>query len=75
MSDDSTFYFPCFECRRRAFLIRGLCDACAPTLHADHKRMMEAYSAADAQYQAETGRQPLDDYDAFEAWCNQRGLS
>lgn len=60
--------FPCSLCGRLAFTIRGCCAVCDPARHHAHTEGLAAYDRARERYLAETGREPLAEFDAFEAW-------
>jgi hypothetical protein len=67
-----TFYFPCRQCGEPRFLSRGRCAECDPDRHAWLTETIAAFSLAAELYKADTDLEPLDDYDAFEAWISQR---
>lgn len=67
----NTFFFACFDCGSHAFLIRGSCEWCEPELHRTHRERMEAGAKLDAAYFTETGKRPLEDWYAFEAWLER----
>lgn len=62
----------CHGCGAAAFTVGGLCAACDPLRHLDHREMMAGYDAAAAQFTAETGREPLQAWEEFEAWMDRQ---
>ena len=66
-----SFYFPCRECGRQAFLFRGLCDRCWPEGHAAYNDARARWNDLFQQYGRETGEGPLAEWSAFEAWLEQ----
>jgi hypothetical protein len=64
--------FPCFTCGQLAFTIRGCCDVCDPARHRQRHEQLAAYDTARAAYLHETGREPLADWYAFEAWSRRK---
>lgn len=63
---------PCMKCGRKAFLYKGLCDTCAPGLHAQLAGEMAAYDEIAAEFELETGKKPLDDWWGFEGFINRK---
>lgn len=59
----------CAECRRYAFLITGLCETCAPTVHAIYLRERQKWDALFERFRDQTGAEPLADWNRFERWC------
>ena len=68
MATDAPFLFPCKSCGAHQFLIQGVCARCAPDLHRGWLAALAAFGEDEARYHAATGRRPLEDFDAFEAW-------
>lgn len=68
MSPD--MHFPCLLCREKRFLFFGVCRDCDPILFRAYddakKRLNERFDL----YKKETGREPLDDWEAFERWLD-----
>lgn len=63
------FWFPCFDCGGQVGpLIRGSCRFCEPELHAAHTAMLDEIGRAMDAYQQATGKEALEDFDAFEEW-------
>lgn len=52
----------------QGFTIRGMCAVCAPGLHQEHAERLQAYGVLSEQFKFETGLDPLQDYQAFDAW-------
>lgn len=58
---------PCVKCHQPAsYSIRGLCVNCAPELHAQRARMLDATRRAMERFEAETGKSVFEDFDAYE---------
>ena len=64
-------YLQCRECGLGAGLIRGLCGACAPELHANYAAEREYWHAKFDAFMVETGVDPIMDWDRFEQWCQR----
>jgi len=65
---------PCWTCGRHAFLIGTCCDACDPRAHREFRERMDFVDKVDAHYRRETGKRPLEDWAAFERWCEDYGI-
>ena len=52
----------------KRFTVRGYCAECAPSLHDAYERQGAIEAAWRERYRAETGRDPLADWEAFETW-------
>ena len=56
----------CTTCRQdRTFLIRNFCVRCAPDLHQKYDESKQAFDRVYARYVNDTGREPLQDWEAF----------
>lgn len=63
---------PCLRCGEiNGVLYRGLCSICAPELHEKHKLETEYWHSIFNQYQEETGRDVLEDWNQFEKWLDK----
>jgi len=57
----------CHCCRTEAsFLYRGLCQRCAPDLHSAYAKKRDAWGKVFVAFTAVSGKEPLDDWAAFE---------
>ena len=66
--------FPCNKCGKGAFTVKGLCKECAPVDHARHDQWMDWTGRVNADYKADTGKDSLEDWGAFEAWVDDNSL-
>ncbi len=65
--------FPCFDCGGHVgLLILGSCRFCEPELHAGFDAAMRRVESEDRAYFVATGKLPLQDWAAFEAWAESR---
>ena len=68
-------YFPCIKCGSQRLLVRGMCELCAPNIHADYQASLQAYDRAATVFFAKTGKEPLQDWRGFETWCDVEGIT
>lgn len=64
--------FSCRMCGAQVFLYRGVCVSCAPELHAIYHEARESWNARFEAFEAETGKDILCHWYAFEQWCEAR---
>ena len=64
-------YFPCQQCSRRVFLIRNLCEICAPELHKNHDDWMSFIRKASTEFKKQTSKESLSDWFAFEKYLEE----
>jgi len=64
----------CSTCGRRTFLIGLCCDDCDPRAHREFRERMAFVEKVDTRYRRETGRRPLEDWAAFERWCENHDI-
>jgi hypothetical protein len=64
--------FPCVFCGTEAsFLIRGLCERCAPEIHHAHAEALARFQAADEMFWCATGQHALQEWYGFETFVHQ----
>ena len=63
-------WLTCQTCGREAFLYLGACAACAPIEHARRQAEADVWHRRFVEYRTATGKEPLDDWAAFETWVD-----
>lgn len=63
--------FECVRCGRLALLIMNECERCAPERHREYQDRLNRFRTVSDHYEAETGRHVLEDWSAFEKWCEK----
>ena len=63
----------CLTCGEEAFLVRGLCQPCAPLIHENWRTRVDLYATLAIMFERETGRSALEDWYGFEAWMERKG--
>lgn len=64
--------FPCEQCGRERFIIRGMCEDCAPALHDKQAAWVGFMSEAEEEDRAKTGRAALADWYGFERFLEEK---
>lgn len=59
----------CFHCGEFAYLIRGLCSACDPVLHAQREEAQKAVARMCDEFERATGKNALAHWYEYEAWA------
>lgn len=65
--------FGCIQCGSVDYdppLFRGLCPTCAPELHAAWKASRDLWARRSEAFKAATGREPLEDWEAFKRFVD-----
>lgn len=58
----------CRACGQDRFTLRGVCDTCAPDMHAAHGAAADAVQAMIKRFHVETGKVALGHWEEFEAF-------
>lgn len=65
--------FPCRQCQQPAFLYLGVCASCSPESHSAYHAQRDHWYALFARFKSDTGKEPLEDWQGWEAWCEKGG--
>jgi hypothetical protein len=63
---------PCQKCQSVTFLVRGLCESCAPTRHMNYRRAAVTASMMMVRFEMAAGQSALNDWPAFQSFVQQQ---